>query len=284
MTRARYALGFPGPPYPIGREFVPPGRHRGGAVWRPLPLVAGWRLGGGVRLPVASVGVAALLLGATAVVAGAWANARSGSATHVLTVAIGQRNAAPAADALQGRTGSRSEERTSRDGSGPAAAKATPRTTQSPAVVPALAGAGPGRAPASRSGAKLGARSAAAGLSAARCPISSSIQSHLTANARAVYRAVCAAFHGTVSSFGGYRAGSSGDHGTGRAVDIMVSGDPGLAIAHYVQAHAEALHVTYVIYQQKIWLAGKPTSQWTPMEDRGSRTANHYDHVHVSVY
>jgi hypothetical protein len=129
----------------------------------------------------------------------------------------------------------------------------------------------------------VGAGSAAAGLSAAPCPISSSIQSHLTANARAVYRAVCAAFPGTVSSFGGYRAGSSGDHGTGRAVDIMVSGDPGLAIAQYVQAHAEALHVTYVIYQQKIWLAGQPTSQWTPMEDRGSRTANHYDHVHVSV-
>ncbi len=77
--------------------------------------------------------------------------------------------------------------------------------------------------------------------------------------------------------------GSPGDHGTGRAVDIMVSGDPGLAIARYVQAHAQALHVTYVIYQQKIWLAGDPTSQWTPMEDRGSRTANHYDHVHVSV-
>jgi hypothetical protein len=109
------------------------------------------------------------------------------------------------------------------------------------------------------------------------------METHLTANARAVYRAVCAAFRGTVSSFGGYRAGSSGDHGTGRAVDIMVSGDPGLAIARYVQVHAEALHVTYVIYQQKIWMAGSPTSQWKPMADRGSRTANHYDHVHVSV-
>jgi hypothetical protein len=107
--------------------------------------------------------------------------------------------------------------------------------------------------------------------------------SHLTLNARSVYRAVCAAFGGSVSSFGGYRAGDPGDHGSGRAVDIMVSGQPGWNIARYVQAHARELHVKYVIYQQKIWLAGHPSSQWRLMEDRGSRTANHYDHVHVSV-
>jgi hypothetical protein len=63
----------------------------------------------------------------------------------------------------------------------------------------------------------------------------------------------------------------------------MVSGQPGRDIARYVQAHARELGVTYVIYEQKIWLAGNPLSQWKFMEDRGSRTANHYDHVHVSV-
>ena len=124
---------------------------------------------------------------------------------------------------------------------------------------------------------------ASAGVSGRSCSISSSIESHLTANARSVYRAVCAAFGHTVSAFGGYRPGDPGDHGSGRAVDIMVSGDPGLAIASYVQAHARELHVKYVIYQQRIWLAGNPTSQWRLMEDRGSRTQNHYDHVHVSV-
>jgi uncharacterized protein YraI len=121
------------------------------------------------------------------------------------------------------------------------------------------------------------------GVSNASCPISPSIESHLTSNARSVYRAVCAAFGHTVSAFGGYRPGDPGDHGSGRAVDIMVSGQPGWDIVHYVQAHARQLHVTYVIYQQQIWLAGNPTSQWKRMEDRGSRTANHYDHVHVSV-
>jgi uncharacterized protein YraI len=124
---------------------------------------------------------------------------------------------------------------------------------------------------------------ASPGVSQAPCSISPSIEKHLTSNARSVYRAVCAAFGRSVSSFGGYRAGSSGDHGSGRAVDIMVSGDPGWDIARYVQAHSRELHVSYVIYQQHIWLSGHPTSQWRLMEDRGSRTANHYDHVHVSV-
>ncbi|MFZ0158646.1 MAG: SH3 domain-containing protein [Kineosporiaceae bacterium] len=126
-------------------------------------------------------------------------------------------------------------------------------------------------------------RSASPGVSVARCSISSSIESHLTSNARSVYRAVCAALGDSVSSFGGYRAGDGGDHGSGRAVDIMVSGEPGWDVARYVQAHARELGVTYVIYRQQIWLVGNPTSQWEAMEDRGSRTANHYDHVHVSV-
>ncbi len=115
------------------------------------------------------------------------------------------------------------------------------------------------------------------------CSKSTSIEAHLTSNARAVYRAVCALFGGSVSSFGGHRPGDGGDHGSGRAVDIMVSGNPGWEIARYLQANARELGVTYVIYEQKIWLAGNPTSQWKFMEDRGSRTANHYDHVHVSV-
>ncbi len=127
------------------------------------------------------------------------------------------------------------------------------------------------------------ATSAAPGLSDKPCSISSSVESHLTSNARSVYRAVCAAFGDSVSSFGGYRAGDDGDHGSGRALDIMVSGEPGSVIARYVQAHARELGVSYVIYQQRIWMVGNPTSQWKAMEDRGGTTANHFDHVHVSV-
>ncbi len=127
------------------------------------------------------------------------------------------------------------------------------------------------------------ARRAPAGVSDARCRKSRAIEPHLTANARAVYRAVCATYGGSVSSFGGYRPGDPRDHGTGRAVDIMVSGAPGTRIARYVQRHARELGVTYVIYQQRIWMAGDPAGRWKFMADRGGATANHYDHVHVSV-
>lgn len=121
------------------------------------------------------------------------------------------------------------------------------------------------------------------GTSSGACPISGEIEASLTANAIGVYRSVCGAFPGVASSYGGYRAGDSGDHGSGRAVDIMVSGSAGWDIARYVQANAGSLGVTYVIYEQRIWLAGNPHSAWEPMADRGGATANHYDHVHVSV-
>ena len=124
--------------------------------------------------------------------------------------------------------------------------------------------------------------SGSAGTSSAACSVNPEIESGLRANATAVYRAVCAAFPG-VSAYGGVRPGDSGDHGSGRAVDIMISGDAGWDIARYVQANAAALGVTYVIYQQQIWMAGDPASAWSGMEDRGGATANHFDHVHVST-
>lgn len=121
------------------------------------------------------------------------------------------------------------------------------------------------------------------GLSGAPCSISRGIESGLTENARAVYRAVCAAHGDSVSSFGGYRAGDPRDHGTGRAVDITVSGEDGWRIARFLQVHAAQLDITYLIYQQQSWRAGNPANRWSPMADRGNPTANHFDHVHVSV-
>ena len=37
----------------------------------------------------------------------------------------------------------------------------------------------------------------------------------------------------------------------------------------------------YIIYRQRIWDVRMASSGWVPMEDRGSITANHYDHVHI---
>ncbi len=121
----------------------------------------------------------------------------------------------------------------------------------------------------------------AAGVTGAPCPDGSSVESGLTSNAIAVYRSVCAAFP-AVSSWGG-RTGS-GDHGAGLALDIMVTGSMGDAIADYVRAHAGELGVSYVIWAQRIWTVERSSEGWRYMSDRGSTTANHYDHVHVSVF
>lgn len=122
----------------------------------------------------------------------------------------------------------------------------------------------------------------AGGTSDATCSVSTGIESSLQSNARAVYRSVCASFP-QVTSYGGIRPGDGGDHGTGRAVDIMISGETGWDIARYLQANAGALGITYLIYQQQIWMAGDAASAWSGMEDRGGATANHFDHVHVST-
>ncbi|MEP7157788.1 MAG: SH3 domain-containing protein, partial [Chloroflexota bacterium] len=37
-------------------------------------------------------------------------------------------------------------------------------------------------------------------------------------------------------------------------------------------------------WSQRIWSVQRSSEGWRPMADRGSTTANHYDHVHVSVY
>ena len=107
------------------------------------------------------------------------------------------------------------------------------------------------------------------------------MESGLVAHTIAVYRSVCAAFP-AVSSWGG--SSGSGDHGAGRALDIMATGSLGDAIAAYVRAHAGELGVSEVIWSQQIWTVQRSSEGWRYMSDRGSTTANHYDHVHVSVY
>ncbi len=129
-----------------------------------------------------------------------------------------------------------------------------------------------------------GTGGSSSGISAAECSKSSSIQSGLTPNAIKVYRALCARYP-QISSFGGRRPGDSGFHGTGRALDVMIStSSVGWDIAEWTRANAGTLGVSEVIYYQKIWTVERSSEGWRPMSDRGSATANHYDHVHVSVY
>ncbi len=124
----------------------------------------------------------------------------------------------------------------------------------------------------------------AGGVTDAACGKGSAMESGLTPDAVLVHRSVCAHFP-QVSSFGGRRSGDGGFHGTGQAVDCMISDrTAGWALARWVRDHARELGVSEVIYAQKIWTVQRGSEGWRSMSDRGSATANHEDHVHVSVY
>lgn len=82
----------------------------------------------------------------------------------------------------------------------------------------------------------------------------------------------------------GARPDLTSDHPAGLALDFMVYSDrvKGDAIANYVQANYARLSVKYVIWRQRIWNPLRASEGWRIMPDRGSITANHFDHVHVS--
>jgi hypothetical protein len=122
------------------------------------------------------------------------------------------------------------------------------------------------------------------GLSDAPCASGSAVEDGLVANAIAVHRAICAEFP-EVTTYYGYRPGDDYPHGTGNAIDSMVPDSAtGDAIAEFVQDHYRALGVSQIIWAQHIWTVQRMDEGWRWMEDRGSATANHYDHVHVTVY
>jgi hypothetical protein len=126
-----------------------------------------------------------------------------------------------------------------------------------------------------------GTAGAAAGLSMAPCP-DPSVENGLTSGAIYVYRSVCHAFP-QITSYGGWDA--HGEHSSGKAIDIMTSDVAlGDAIASFLQEHASELHVYDILWRQRIWTPVRASEGWRFFADRGSATANHYDHVHVSVY
>lgn len=83
-----------------------------------------------------------------------------------------------------------------------------------------------------------------------------------------------------ITDIGGFRSGADAqDHGKGLAIDVMTrNGEP---IAQFAQQNAARLGITYVIWNQAIW-DRRNSRGWEGMEDRGSPTANHKDHVHIS--
>jgi uncharacterized protein YraI len=121
------------------------------------------------------------------------------------------------------------------------------------------------------------------GISQAPCPSGSSVEDGLTPDAIRVHRALCHRYPQFTSFLG--RRSSSGYHGEGRALDCMISNTTvGWDAANWLRANASKLGVMEVIYRQQIWTVQRSSDGWRSMEDRGSPTANHMDHVHVSVY
>lgn len=120
---------------------------------------------------------------------------------------------------------------------------------------------------------------ATAGISTAPCAATGGSTLGLTPAAQRVLSSVCANFP-QISTYGG--RDPHGEHVNGEAIDIMTSDyELGTAIANFLIAHASEFGIEDVIWRQQIWMPG---FGWKGMSDRGSATANHYDHVHVKVY
>lgn len=125
------------------------------------------------------------------------------------------------------------------------------------------------------------AASGGGGITSAACPDGSGTESGLTSQAVTLYRSACNAFP-ALASYGGYDG--HGEHSTGKAIDFMVT-DPALgqALADWARAHASELNLYDVIWAQHIWTPVRSGEGWRSMSDRGSATANHFDHVHIAV-
>jgi hypothetical protein len=266
---------------------TPPGRHRGS----PRPVVIPWR-----KVSVRSAAGLALVVGAGVVTFGPVSVAESEATPAAQADAVALDSAGLAA---------RLTERASRSGRAELRASefleireeparpqtrinpAAPIPTPAPPPTPtptATPTATPKPSPTTSATPKPKATTTApAGISMAPCADGSAVEAGLTRDAIRVHRAVCAAFP-SVTGWGGTR-GTGDYHGTGQALDIMIpNSSVGQAIANYVRANAKALGVSEVIWAQHIWTVQRSSEGWRAMPDRGSVTANHYDHVHVSVY
>lgn len=119
------------------------------------------------------------------------------------------------------------------------------------------------------------------GISNAPCPDGSGIEAALQPAAVKVYRAVCAAFP-ELTSYGGQDG--HGEHVNGQAIDFMTpSHAVGERVKDYLYAHHSEFDLFDIIWAQRIWTIERSGEGFRPMSNRGSATANHYDHVHIKV-
>jgi len=117
-----------------------------------------------------------------------------------------------------------------------------------------------------------------------------SVERGLKPNAIKVHRAARVAFP-QITTYYGVRPDSIPDHPSGRALDLMIPGYTsaggralGNEIAAWTRANAKELGIQYVIWNQRIWNVQRDKEGWRPMADRGGDSANHKNHVHITVY
>jgi hypothetical protein len=187
--------------------------------------------------------------------------------------------------------------RSSRQAAETAAQQAQTAADRAAAAKKKAAAQAAARAAAAAAAARTAARTAAAvaerqtGATAA-ASIAATVIAHITNSAGAVLPQTQAAANAVVSNvpgagsitLGGTRSSATDPdgHPSGKALDYMVLSDGALgdAIVAYHVAHWDELGVEYLIYRQR--MLSSPGGSWTSMEDRGSPTANHMDHVHVN--
>ena len=58
----------------------------------------------------------------------------------------------------------------------------------------------------------------------------------------------------------------------------------GKQIAEFFKANHKEFRVHYIIWNQQIWNISRDREGWRNMASRGSDTANHKDHVHITCY
>ena len=99
-------------------------------------------------------------------------------------------------------------------------------------------------------------------------------------------RAVSAAFP-EIRTIGGVRPDSLKWHPNGQAIDVMIP-DPsspqgkalGDAVLRFALAHTHQFNLNHVIWHQTLY---NPDGSSQLMENRGSATQNHMDHVHIAT-
>jgi uncharacterized protein YgiM (DUF1202 family) len=116
------------------------------------------------------------------------------------------------------------------------------------------------------------------------------VERGLKPNAIKVHRAARAKFP-QITTYYTLRAGIFTDHSTGRALDLMIpnyksaSGKAlGYKVAAWARANARDLGINYVIWNQHIWNITRDNEGWRYMADRGGDSANHKNHVHITVF